>query len=172
VIAYVDTSSIVAIALRQPGYESIATKLASFEQLFTSTLLEAELRATLARAGVADDGSKLLREFYWIRPRRRLTVLIQRVLDQGVQLRGADVWHLASALYLYVSSATARDIRFPRCEADRGRRPSRVRNLIAVLLLGTRVDRLDEELFFLTMMLGATGADPVEFRDRARHPGS
>jgi hypothetical protein len=80
---------------------SIATKLASFERLFTSTLLEAELRATLARAGIADDGSKLLREFYWIRPRRRLTVLIQRVLDQGVQLRGADVWHLACALYTF-----------------------------------------------------------------------
>jgi uncharacterized protein with PIN domain len=55
VIAYVDTSSIVAIAFRQPGYESIATKLSSFEQLFTSTLLEAELRATLARAGIADN---------------------------------------------------------------------------------------------------------------------
>ena len=100
-IAYVDTSCIVAIALRQPGYESIATKLATFDRLVTSTLLEAELRATLARAGIADDGSKLLRSFYWIRPQRRLTVLIHRVLDQGVQLRGADVWHLASALYTF-----------------------------------------------------------------------
>jgi len=101
VIAYVDTSCIVAIALREPGHESMATRLAAFERLLASTLLEAELRATLARAGIADDGSKLLRVFDWIRPRRRLTVLIKRVLDQGIQLRGADVWHLACALHTF-----------------------------------------------------------------------
>jgi hypothetical protein len=53
------------------------------------------------RAGISDDGSKLLRAFYWVRPLRRLTVLIHRVLDQGVQLKGADVWHLACALYTF-----------------------------------------------------------------------
>jgi uncharacterized protein with PIN domain len=54
VIAYVDTSSIVAIALRQPGYESIATKLASFEQLFTSTLTAA---VCLFAAGADETGA-------------------------------------------------------------------------------------------------------------------
>ncbi len=47
--AYVDSSMIVAIALNEVGSNNHARRLEGFSQLLSSNLLEAELRATLAR---------------------------------------------------------------------------------------------------------------------------
>jgi uncharacterized protein with PIN domain len=97
--AYVDTSCLVAIALREPDWERVATALERFERLVSSNLLEAELRSALAREEVPQLAVPLLEEVSWILPPRPLTREIQRVAREGY-VRGADLWHLACALFL------------------------------------------------------------------------
>jgi predicted nucleic acid-binding protein len=94
-VAYVDTSALVAIAFGEPGSARLARRLESFDELLSSNLLEAELRATLTREGVSD-GENLLTWIAWILPDRSLGPEIGRVLSTGY-LRGADLWHLAGA---------------------------------------------------------------------------
>jgi predicted nucleic acid-binding protein len=96
--AYVDTSCLVAIAFAEPGYKAVASRLDRFDQLFASNLLEAELRAAFRRENLNADDT-LLGSLSWVFPDRALTAEIEAVLDAG-QLRGADAWHLACALYL------------------------------------------------------------------------
>jgi predicted nucleic acid-binding protein len=96
--AYVDTSCLVAIAFAEPGYKAVASRLDRFDQLFASNLLEAELRAVFRREKVNADDT-LLGSLSWVFPDRALTAEIEAVLDAG-QVRGADAWHLACALYL------------------------------------------------------------------------
>jgi predicted nucleic acid-binding protein len=96
--AYVDTSCLVAIAFAEPGYKAVASRLDRFDQLFASNLLEAELRAAFRREKV-NAADTLLGSLSWVFPDRALTAEIEAVLDAG-QVRGADAWHLACALYL------------------------------------------------------------------------
>jgi predicted nucleic acid-binding protein len=97
-VAYVDTSCIVAIAFGERGASALARRLGTFDELVASNLLEAELRAAFARERVAPDAS-LLAALTWIVPDRPLHAEVARVLGAGY-VRGADCWHLASALYL------------------------------------------------------------------------
>jgi hypothetical protein len=97
-IAYVDTSCLVSIALGERGSVALERRLSTFGEFIASNLLEAELRATLAREGVVLDPD-FLADISWILPARPLGVEIERVLAAGY-LRGADCWHLAAALYL------------------------------------------------------------------------
>jgi len=97
--AYVDTSCIVAIAFGEPGSKKLAKRLAGYEALFASGLLEAELKATLRREDVPGNPLDFLPGLDWVYPSRPLTVEIDRVLEAGY-VRGADAWHLACALYL------------------------------------------------------------------------
>jgi uncharacterized protein with PIN domain len=96
--AYVDTSCLVAIAFAEPGYKAVASRLDRFDQLLASNLLEAELRAAFRREKV-NAADTLLGSLSWVFPDRALTAEIEAVLDAG-QVRGADAWHLACALYL------------------------------------------------------------------------
>ncbi len=98
-LAYVDTSCLVAIAFGEPGAGKLAGRLRRFDRLFSSNLLEAELRSTLAREGVRDEVGSLLSWITWVYPNRPLTGEFDRVLAAGY-LRGADLWHLATALFL------------------------------------------------------------------------
>lgn len=97
-VAYVDTSALVAIAFGEAGGARLARRLESFDELLSSNLLEAELRATLTREGVSD-GDNLLTWIAWVLPDRTLGPEIGQVLSTGY-LRGADLWHLACALYV------------------------------------------------------------------------
>lgn len=97
-VAYVDTSCLVAIAFNEAGARSLARKLEAYEQRFTANLLEAEFVSALRREG-AEGGQELLDTITWVLPDRRLTAEIERVLAVR-HLRGADLWHLACALYL------------------------------------------------------------------------
>jgi predicted nucleic acid-binding protein len=98
-LAYVDSSCLVAIAFAEPGYEEVVEWLSHYERLFSSNLLEAEFRAALAREGATDPERDLLAGFTWIYPNRQLTVEYRRALAAGT-LKGADLWHVASALFL------------------------------------------------------------------------
>jgi predicted nucleic acid-binding protein len=97
-LAYVDTSCLVSIAFREPGSSALRRRLERFEELFASNLLEAELRAALRREGVTGE-PELAEAMSWIIPHRPLGPEIARVLEAGY-VRGADCWHVATALYL------------------------------------------------------------------------
>jgi uncharacterized protein with PIN domain len=96
-VAYVDTSCLVAIAFGERGATAVERRLAGFDALVASNLLEAELRAAFKREK-ADGVDTLLELIEWISPERPLGNEIARVLSAGY-VRGADCWHLATALY-------------------------------------------------------------------------
>lgn len=98
-LAYVDSSCLVAIALDEAGARRVEARLRRSDRLFASNLLEAELRAALAREGVDDRGESLVSGITWIYPNRPLTPEFDRILAVGY-LKGADLWHLAHALFL------------------------------------------------------------------------
>lgn len=102
-VVYVDTSCLIAVAFGEPGAKALVRRLEGYDEIVSSNLLEAELRSTLKREGV-DGGSDMLAGVSWILPDRRLTAEIERVLSVR-QLRGADLWHVAAALYLAESPA-------------------------------------------------------------------
>lgn len=97
-VAYVDTSCLVAIAFQEPGWEEWPGRLESYDVLVTANLAEAEFRAALHREGV-EGGEGILHALGWLLPDRPLGVEMERVLRVGY-LRGADLWHLACALFL------------------------------------------------------------------------
>lgn len=97
-VAYVDSSCIVALAFREAGSTALRKRLRRFDRLVSSSLLEAEVSSALRREHQA------LTSEYWsavelICPDRTLAAEIARTLDAGY-LRGADCWHVATALYL------------------------------------------------------------------------
>jgi predicted nucleic acid-binding protein len=97
---FVDTSAIVALLFAEEGAPMVRTALKGASALLASPLLEAELMATLVREDVPAAGAaRLLGTLRWVMPDRPLTEEIGRVLAVG-HLRGADTWHLATALYL------------------------------------------------------------------------
>ncbi len=98
-LAYVDTSALVAIAFGEPGWQKTGRALREPDHLFSSNLLEAELRASFLREEVDEPVEELLSWIEWILPDRPLSAECERVLASGYQ-RGADVWHLACGLYL------------------------------------------------------------------------
>lgn len=97
-VAYVDTSCLVAIAFGEKGATALGRRLEGFDELLSSNLLEAELRASFVREGVEPDAS-YLDSIGWILPDRPLSQEMSAVLAAGY-LRGADLWHLACALYV------------------------------------------------------------------------
>ena len=97
--AYVDSSCLVAIAFDEVGAGRLAARLRRFDRLFSSNLLEAELRSALVREGVDDQADGLLSWITWVYPNRPLTAEFARITAAGY-LKGADLWHLANALFL------------------------------------------------------------------------
>ena len=101
--AYVDTSALAAIVFGENAAEEMARRLGAFRRVLSSNLLEAELRAALAREGAAYSPS-YVEQIDWIFPDRPLGPEMDTVLEVGY-LKGADLWHVATAL------AAARDPR-------------------------------------------------------------
>ncbi len=96
--AYVDTSCLVAIAFDEPRGAEVASRLGEQDILLSSNLLEAEFRAALARESAELDEA-LFSWITWVLPDRPLSVEIRRVL-QTAYMRGADLWHLSTAIYV------------------------------------------------------------------------
>ncbi len=97
--AYVDTSCVVAIAFGEKGSARVRQSLLTYDELFSSNLLEAELRSALCREKISADPGELISSISWIYPDRPLTAEIMTILDAGY-VRGADLWHLAVALFV------------------------------------------------------------------------
>jgi predicted nucleic acid-binding protein len=98
-LAYVDSSCLVAVAFGEAGAGRVEARLRRSDRLFAANLLEAELRAALAREDVEDRGESLVSGITWVYPDRPLTPEFDRILAVGY-LKGADLWHLAHALFL------------------------------------------------------------------------
>ena len=97
-VGYVDTSFLAAIAFAEPGHQELVDRMGAFDLLCSSNLLEAELLAAFQRHNLVDDGT-FFAQIAWVLPDRPLNAEIHAVLAAG-HLRGADLWHLACALYL------------------------------------------------------------------------
>ncbi len=106
-VAYVDTSALVAIAFQDLGVSGLDVRLEGFSRLLSSNLLEAELRAVFARERYRFDAS-LISGIDWVLPDRPLAPELATALEAGY-LRGADLWHVATALYI---GREPRDISF------------------------------------------------------------
>lgn len=115
--AYVDTSCLVAVAFDEPQTRDLSGRVASFDELFASNPLEAELRSTLAREEVEYDRDALAAGITWVLPDRPLSPEIGRVLAAGYA-RGADLWHLATALYLAEAPGDLAFLSLDRRQAD------------------------------------------------------
>lgn len=98
-IAYVDTSCLLAIAFGESGWKSLKRRLHGFSDLVSSNLLEAEFRAACVREEIAFD-ARMLGSLRWIFPDRALSPEMEAALRIGLVIRGADLWHIACALYL------------------------------------------------------------------------
>jgi predicted nucleic acid-binding protein len=99
---FVDTSALVALAFGEPGHKRVRHLMSAAADVFASPLLEAEFRAALAREQVDQDTS-LLESIRWVLPDRPLSAELDRVFAAG-RARGADAWHLATALFLVPDS--------------------------------------------------------------------
>ena len=97
-VAYIDTSAVAAIAFGEPDGAILAHRLRAFGRLHSSNLLEAELRAVFSREMV-DFSAPFIARIDWVLPDRPLTPEFTNVLNAGY-LKGADLWHVATALYV------------------------------------------------------------------------
>ena len=98
--AYVDTSVLTAIAFDEPVAAGLTRRLEGFSRLISSNLLEAELRAAFAREKITPRENAIA-GIDWLLPDRTLAPELVTVLEAGY-LRGADLWHVATALYVAV----------------------------------------------------------------------
>ncbi len=97
-VAYVDTSAVLTVEFSEPGSEALERRLNSFTSLVSANLLEAEFRAALLRERRAFSYG-ILAHVNWVFPDRSLSPEIALALSVGY-LRGADLWHVANALYV------------------------------------------------------------------------
>lgn len=97
-LAYVDSSCIVALALGERGAAALRRRVDRFERLISTGLLEAEVMAALRREGIEDRPAHL-DVIDLVHPERSLAAEISSVLATGY-VRGADCWHLATALHI------------------------------------------------------------------------
>ena len=104
--AYLDTSCLVAIAFGKPGSDRMRDELVRMDRILSSTLLESEFLAAAEREGLRTEALRLLAPIDWIHPGRRLTPEIERVLETGY-VRGADLHHLATALFVFADPGEA-----------------------------------------------------------------
>ncbi len=115
--AVVDTSCLVALAFDEPAAASMRARLQRHTRLFASALVEAELASAFVREAVDADVRDFIAAFSLVLPDRPLSPEIERTLHAGY-LRGADLWHLACALYL---SPTPSDISFLTLDQEQRR---------------------------------------------------
>ena len=117
--AYIDSSAIIAVTFAEPAGMQVARQLNETSDIWSSNLLEAEVRAAYSRVGEDFDFDSLT-DINWIFPDRPLTREISTVVETGY-LRGADLWHLATALYLTPDPADVTFITLDERQREVGR---------------------------------------------------
>ena len=97
-VAYIDTSALISIVFNEQNAPTLIRRLSTASHLLSSNLLEAELRAACAREET-DFTEGFVSGIEWVLPNRPLTPELAAVLEAGY-LKGADLWHVATACYL------------------------------------------------------------------------
>jgi uncharacterized protein with PIN domain len=98
--AYLDTSLFVAIVLGEPDAGRLRRLLATFDQVLTSDLLVAEALCAARREKVdVDLLHPALTACTLVLPQRSLEQEMREALEFG-RLRGADLWHVACAMFV------------------------------------------------------------------------
>ncbi len=120
---FLDTSALTAILFEESGSSELLTVLSGVENLFASNLLEAEIRSAASREGLEPQAvDRALLKVKWIHPDRALTQEIKQIISHGVYLRGADLWHLACALYFAGNPAALPFLTLDETQAQAARR--------------------------------------------------
>ena len=97
---YVDTSVIAGILLENPGHEKYQNSIQNEDRIVSSALLEAELCSVAAREKISPkELEKFLIGIELIHTTRSLLKEYRRILTSGY-VKGADAFHIATALYL------------------------------------------------------------------------
>jgi len=96
-VAYVDSSVLVAITFQEERSANLEDWLNGFDRLTCSNLVEAEVKSACARESI-ELVTAFMNDIVWLFPDRPISPEIVRVLAAGY-LRGADLWHVATALY-------------------------------------------------------------------------
>ncbi len=108
--AYVDTSFLLAILFGEPQAATLRRRLRRFEHRLAGDLLRAEALAAARRETLPFDALQpALAAISLVLPERSLEPEMREVSRHGY-LRGADLWHLACALY--VAGNAPRDFAF------------------------------------------------------------
>lgn len=90
----------MALLFDEPHASALARKLASLDELISSALFVAELFAALSRESrPLADAEPWLDAVSLVFPGQSLAPECKQVLEAGY-LRGADLWHLATAVFL------------------------------------------------------------------------
>jgi predicted nucleic acid-binding protein len=98
--AYVDTSFLLAIVFGEPDASALRRRLLRFEHRLTGDLLRAEVLSAAQREAVPFDTLQpVLAALSLVLPERSLEREMREALGYGY-LRGADLWHVACALFL------------------------------------------------------------------------
>jgi len=117
--AFVDTSFLASVVFNEPAGTAMAKTLRTYQALYASDLLVAELLAAAVRESVASSAVlPILHSIAIVVPDRSIESEIQEVLSHGY-LRGADVWHLACALFVAGGDRSA--LSFLTRDAKQGR---------------------------------------------------
>ena len=99
--AFIDTSALASILFKEPAYPAVLNILEGLETVSASCLLEAEIRSAAVRESIDQgDVDGVLSKVEWVLPDRPLSHEIRSIVSKGIPLRGAELWHLACALYL------------------------------------------------------------------------
>lgn len=94
---FVDSSVLLAIAFGESTANAMKARLNAADAVFASPLAEAEVSSAARREGKPLHAG-LFSALNWVHPDRALGLEVRRVLSVGY-VRGADCWHLATALY-------------------------------------------------------------------------
>ena len=113
---YVDTSVLVGIAFGEPVGERFELALNRFDRMLSSSLLEAEIRAVFRRED-EDFEDDVIAGIEWVLPTKPLSAEFATALSAGY-LRGADLWHVATALYV---SPQPHTLSFATLDTEQGR---------------------------------------------------
>lgn len=109
-VAYLDTSVVVAILFGEPRAASLRRTLKRFDEFLGGDLLVAEVLSAARREDLPiDEAIHALRDISLILPARSLQAECEEILATG-RLRGADLWHLACAMF--VAGETRAEVAF------------------------------------------------------------
>jgi len=99
--AFVDTSAFLSVLLKEPGSDSVERLFGALKPVYASNLLEAEARSASDREGLdRREVEEALTRVKWVLPTRPLSQELRLLGAAGIRLKGADLWHVACALYL------------------------------------------------------------------------